>query len=93
MASATIKVTYTIDQGTALAVKELAAEWGVPQSEAVRRAIRQARQQELLQANVRSPIEVLEQLERAPTLSTAESQARLRSARRLRWSWDPRKTG
>jgi hypothetical protein len=92
MASEMVKVTYTIDQVTAVAVKELSDEWGVPQSEAVRRAIRQARQQQLLHAKARSPVEVLEQLERGPSLSATRSKARLQSARRLRKSWNLRKT-
>jgi transposase-like protein len=86
-----VKVTYTLDQVTAAAVRELSTEWGVPQSEVVRRAIRQARQQQLLQPKVRSPIEVLERLEGRPSLSAAESEARLRSARQLRKSWNLRK--
>jgi hypothetical protein len=92
MASGMVKVTYTIDQVTAVAVKELSDEWGVPQSEAVRRAIRQARQQQLMHAKARSPVEVLEQLERGSSLSATESKARLQSARRLRKSWNLRKT-
>ena len=93
MAEHMVKVTFTIDPATAAALQELAEEWGVPKSEAVRRAVRQAREQHLLQTRARTPIDVLEHLEHHPSLSTAERKARLASARRLRKDWNLRGAG
>jgi transposase-like protein len=92
MAIQMVKVTFTIDPTTAASLQELATEWGVPKSEAVRRAVRQAKEQYLLQANMRAPIDILEHLERHPILSTTERKDRLVSARRLRKGWNLRGT-
>jgi predicted transcriptional regulator len=92
MANNMVKVTFTIDPITAASLQELAAEWGVPKSEAIRRAVRQAKERQLLQAKIRTPLEVLEHLDRHPILSAAERKTRLVSARRLRKDWNRRGT-
>jgi transposase-like protein len=83
-----VKVTFTIDAETAASLEELAKDWDVPKSEAFRRAVRQAREQRLLQVKAGKPIDVLEQLERHPILSDAERKSRLATARRLRKTWN-----
>jgi transposase-like protein len=88
MVSDMVKVTFTIDAETAASLEELAKDWDVPKSEAFRRAVRQAREQRLLQVKVGKPIDVLEQLERHPMLSDAERKSRLATARRLRKTWN-----
>jgi transposase-like protein len=92
MAIHMVKVTFTIDPTTAASLQELATEWGVPKSEAVRRAVRQAKEQHLLQANMQAPIDILEHLERHPILSMTERKDRLVSARQLRKGWNLRGT-
>jgi transposase-like protein len=92
MANHMVKVTFTIDQTTAESLRELAAEWGVAKSEAIRRVVRQAREQNLLQAKIRKPIEVLEHVEQHPILSMTERKKRLVLARRLRKDWNVRRT-
>jgi transposase-like protein len=83
-----VKVTFTIDAETAASLEKLAKDWDVPKSEAFRRAVRQAREQRLLQVKAGKPIDVLEQLERHPILSDAERKSRLATARRLRKTWN-----
>jgi predicted transcriptional regulator len=92
MADHMVKVTFTIDPMTAVSLQELAAEWGVPKSEAIRRAVRQAKERQLLQAKIRTPLEVLEHLDRHPILSAAERKTRLGLARRMRKDWNRRGT-
>jgi transposase-like protein len=87
-----VKVTFTIDATTAASIQALAEEWQVPKSEVVRRAVRQAREQCLLRTKGRTPIEVLEHLERHPILSATQSKTRQTSARRLRKGWNLRGT-
>jgi transposase-like protein len=83
-----VKVTFTIDAETAASLEKLAKDWDVPKSEAFRRAVRQAREQRLLQAKARKPADVLEHLEHHPTLSDAERKSRVTTARRLRKTWN-----
>lgn len=90
MASDMVKVTFTVDALTADLIRELAEAWEVPKSEAVRRAIRQAKERQLLQKTVRTAVAVLEHLEQEPPLSTGERKARLAWAEQLRKDWNPR---
>jgi predicted nucleic acid-binding protein/transposase-like protein len=88
MVSDMVKITFTIDAETAVSLEKLAKDWDVPKSEAFRRAVRQAREQHLLQVKAGKPIDVLEQLEHHPILSDAERKSRLATARRLRKTWN-----
>ena len=88
MAKGMAKVTFTIDAETVASLDQLAKDWDVTKSEAFRRAVRQARQQRLLHVKAGKPIDVLEHLERHPTLSDAERKSRLATARRLRKTWN-----
>lgn len=90
MASDMVKVTFTVDALTADLIRELAEAWEVPKSEAVRRAIRQAKERQLLQKTVRTAVAVLEHLEQEPLLSAGERKARLAGAEQLRKDWSPR---
>jgi transposase-like protein len=92
MAADMVKMTFTIDATTAANIQALAEEWRVPKSEAIRRAVRQAREKQLLQTNERTPIDVLEHLERHPVLSVTQMRIRQASARRLRKDWKLRGT-
>ena len=87
MAKSMAKVTFTIDAETATSLEQLARDWNVPKSEAFRRAVRQAREQRLLQAKAGKPINILEHLERHPILSDDERKSRLATARQLRKAW------
>jgi len=91
MASVMVKVTFTVDALTADSIRELAEAWGVPKSEAVRRAVRQAKESQLLKTPARTPVAVLEQLESAPPLSRGQTKARLASAEQVRNDWNPRR--
>jgi hypothetical protein len=93
MASDMVKVTFTVDAATAESIRALAAEWRVPKSEAVRRAVRQAKENHLLQVKARTSVEVLEQLDRRPSLSAAEKKGRQAQVRRLRKDWGSNRRG
>ena len=88
MASDMVKMTFTIDATTAASIQALAGEWQVAKSEVVRRAVQKAREQCFLQSKARTPIEVLEHLERHPVLSGAQRKTRQISARQLRKAWN-----
>jgi hypothetical protein len=88
-----VKVTFTIDLATVESIRALAAEWGVPKSEAVRRAVRQAKEYNMLQARSLTPVEVLQHLDRRASLSAAKKKVRQAEARRLRKDWQPKRGG
>jgi transposase-like protein len=82
-----VKLTFTVDLFTADTIRELAEQWGVPKSEVVRKAIRQAKERSLVEATARTPLAVLEHLAQEPPLSDVQKQTRLAAARRLRKDW------
>src|SRR5260221_3434808 len=83
MASDMVKVTFTVDALTADLIRELAEAWEVPKSEAVSRAIRQAKERQLLQKTRRTAVAVLEHLEQETLLSARERKARFACAVQL----------
>ncbi len=82
-----VKLTFTDDLFTADTIRELAEQWGVPKSEVVRKAIRQAKERSLVEATARPPVAVLEHLAQEPLLSDVQRRARLAAARQLRKDW------
>ena len=60
MAITTSKVTYSLKPETVDRVQELAAAWGVPKSEVIRRAIDRVGSLENEKEKVRTPLEALE---------------------------------
>jgi Arc/MetJ-type ribon-helix-helix transcriptional regulator len=82
-----IRVTYAVDAQTVLAIDELAREWEVSKSEAVRRAVRLARERVNSQFARMSPLEVLDHSLRAPTRSKREVEAWQEEAAAMRKSW------
>jgi predicted DNA-binding protein len=60
MAVTTSKVTYSLKPETVDRVQELAARWGVPKSEVIRRAIEKLPQDLPAQEKVTTPLEALE---------------------------------
>jgi transposase-like protein len=87
MASDMVKLTFTVDIFTADTIRELAEQWGVPKSEVVRKAIRQAKERSLVETTARTPVAVLEHLAQEPLLSDAQKRTRLAAARQLRKDW------
>jgi hypothetical protein len=77
MAITTIKTTYALDVPTVKALDEMARAWKVSKSEALRRAIRAAAQQETGRAD--EALGALDDLQRA--LHLTPSSARAWSAR------------
>jgi len=85
MKTVTIKSTYSLDPLTALEIQELAAAWGVPKSEVIRRAIHTASaQRDALARRPLTALEALEELQKEPRLSAAEARAWAQTVRRER---------
>lgn len=76
MAIPKIKGTYTLDVETVRTIEELARNWGVSKSEALRRAVRGASLQ-----STSSRLEALTQLQESLDLSPAKAGAWIRSVR------------
>jgi transposase-like protein len=87
MVSDMVKLTFTVDIFTADTIRELAEQWGVPKSEVVRKAIRQAKERSLVETTARTPVTVLEHLAQEPLLSDVQKRTRLAAARQLRKDW------
>jgi hypothetical protein len=79
MASKTIKGTYSLDPDTVRALEQTARRWGVPKSEALRRAIRKAAA-EAAGVGV-DPLAALDALQRAAALSAAAARSWARRSR------------
>ncbi len=68
------KATYSLDQTTVLEIRELAAAWGVPKSEVVRRAVHAATlQKDALSDRQSSVLDALDRLQAGASL-TAEQR-------------------
>jgi hypothetical protein len=67
MAITHVKVTYSVQPGTAQRVQELATKWGVPKSEVIRRAVEGAEQRELVKPRL-TPMEALKRLMSTPSM-------------------------
>jgi hypothetical protein len=79
MASPTIKSTYSLDPETIRALEETARRWGVPKSEALRRAIRRAAAEAAGEPG--DTIATLDALQRAAALSERAARAWARQSR------------
>ena len=82
MAIPMIKGTYSLDVETVRDLEQMASHWGVSKSEALRRAIRTTAQ---TLPSAASPLDALDELQRALNLSPAKAQAwsrRVRTERR-----------
>jgi hypothetical protein len=89
MASMTIRATYAFDPETAKTITELAEKWGVSQSEAVRRSVRIAKEQEA-NATKRTPYEILLEMFENPMATAEEVERYQKEASEIRKSWrDP----
>jgi predicted transcriptional regulator len=64
MAVTTSKVTYSLKPETVDRVQELAALWGVPKSEVIRRAIDKAALEKLVEGKKETPLEVFLRIQR-----------------------------
>jgi len=71
MATPVIKTTYALDAETVRALERMARRWGTSKSEALRRAIRAAAAGE----EPASPVQALDQLQRAARLSAPRARA------------------
>ena len=86
MATTTIKSTYALDVETVHTLAEMARRWGVSKSEALRRAIRTAANQE--SPVVSDAIQALDELQRSLKLSPKRAGGWVRSVqaeRRASW--------
>jgi Ribbon-helix-helix protein, copG family len=88
MASTTIKTTYSLDLETVRALEDLAKRWDVPKSEALRRAIRAASQQE--SSNPSDAIRALDELQRSLGLSLSDARRWQRAVAAERRAWSRR---
>ena len=61
MAITHVKVTYSVQPGTAQRVQELATKWGVPKSEVIRRVVEDAAKTEAIAPRL-TPLQALEEL-------------------------------
>ncbi len=82
----TFKSTFTFDQETAEAIKNLALNWKVSQAEAVRRSV-QIAVNEIKKDKSRSPLAILELLERKKT-SAKDIAAFKNMVKENRKGWD-----
>jgi hypothetical protein len=73
MATPTIKSTYVMDVGTMQALDRIARRWGVSKSEALRRAIRAAAEQQPPGSG--EALRALDQLQRSLKLTPARARA------------------
>ncbi|MBM3815181.1 MAG: ribbon-helix-helix protein, CopG family [Acidimicrobiia bacterium] len=83
MAVTTIKSTYSLDVATVATLEEIARRWGVPKSEALRRAIRAAAQND--PEITSDPLQAFSALQRSLGLSKSKANAwnrRIRAERR-----------
>jgi hypothetical protein len=84
MASRTIRSTYAFDQDTVKRIKKLAQTWGVSNSEAIRRAVRES------EANARNPfagmtqLEILNYMQAHPLLTKEEADRRVKEMEEAR---------
>jgi hypothetical protein len=79
MATPTIKSTYVMDVGTARALERIAQRWKVSKSEALRRAIHAAAEQQRPEAS--DSLQALDQLQRSLKLTPARARAWAQAAR------------
>jgi len=79
MATPTIKSTYVMDVATMQALDRIARRWRVSKSEALRRAIRAAADQQ--PAESRDALQALDQLQRSLKLTPARARAWARTVR------------
>lgn len=82
MASTTVKATYSLDPGTVSRLEEIARRWGVPKSEALRRAIRAAASAEA--ASGSGPLSAFDALQRTAALTPSSVRAWADAAREER---------
>jgi len=82
-----IRVTYAVDAQTVAAIDQLARDWGVSKSEAMRRAVRSARERVDAQFSRMTPLEILDYSRNNPHHSEEEIEAWHREVRALRKSW------
>lgn len=87
----TIKVTYSLDVDTVRALKDLARRWGVSKSEALRRAIRGALEQQPSRRDTR--MRALRELQDAVASRDVDLAAWEREAREMRRASFPRLPG
>ena len=88
MATTTIRSTYALDVDTVRALERMAQRWKVSKSEALRRAIRAAAQENPLPAT--DALRALDQLQRSLKLTPAKAQAWARNVRAERRAWPAR---
>jgi predicted DNA-binding protein len=82
----TCKVTYSLKPETVARVQELAAQWGIPKSEVIRRIVDKATMIDLSEPKVLSPLEALDRLQKNGI--SAEAAARyVREIRLERRAW------
>jgi ribbon-helix-helix CopG family protein len=79
MATLTIKSTYVMDVATMQALDRIARRWRVSKSEALRRAIRAAADQQPAESG--DALQALDQLQRSLKLTPARARAWARTAR------------
>ena len=79
MASPTIKSTYVMDVGTVRALEWIAERWKVSKSEALRRAIHAAAEQQRTEAS--DSLQALDQLQGSVKLTPARARAWAEAAR------------
>ena len=87
MKSSAIKVTYSLDTGTVMEVRELAQAWNMAQSEVIRRSVHAAHARKQALAPVAwSPEEALAVLQGPPRLAPAVARKWMRAVRAERRS-------
>ena len=82
MATPTIRSTYVMDPGTVEALDRIARRWRVSKSEALRRAIRAAAEQEPAESG--EALRALDELQRLLKLTAARTRSWRQMARRER---------
>ena len=90
MAVTTSKVTYSLKPETVDRVQELAAAWGVPKSEVIRRAVDKLPQDLPAEEKVLTPLEALDWLQKNG-ISAAETAKFNAEVKRERRAWGRRR--
>jgi len=81
-----IRSTYAFDEETVSILKNFSTDWGVSQAEVIRRSLRIALSVER-KRKIKSPLQVLNDLEKKPLLTQAQAKEFRRKVKQSKQSW------
>ncbi len=82
-----LRSTYAFDKETVKILKNFSVEWGVSQAEVIRRSLRIALSVER-KRKIKNPMEVLNHLDKKPSLSVAQAKKIRGTIKQSKMSWD-----